>query len=308
MTIATIAPEMRVKRMIFMGTGSSGYTPNVPCITSASSKCTTCRLSLTPEGAKNRRRNSSLLVCADHPDGRQRNILIDCGKSFYESAIEIFIKHGIEAIDAVLLTHGHADAIFGLDDLRAWTGLLGYPLPVYCDQVTLDAVTCAFPYLTDAAKATGSGIVSQLEFRLIEDLARPVEIEGVAFLPLPVEHGTYSDGRPYYCNGYRFGDVSYISDCSKIPDSTRPLITGSQLIVLDSLTPDLISSHFGYKDAIEEARKFRAPRMLLTDISHHLEHSELERRAKVLLAEEGLVVEPAYDGLTIDLWFHSWVQ
>ncbi|KAJ1731853.1 hypothetical protein LPJ61_002334 [Coemansia biformis] len=256
---------------------------------------------MTAEGSKNRRRNSSLLVCADHPDGRQRNILIDCGKSFYASATDIFIKHDIDTIDAVLLTHGHADAMFGLDDLRAWTGRNGRPLPVYCDQETLDSVACAFPYLVNAAMATGSGVVSQLEFKLIEDLSRPVEIEGVEFLPLPVEHGFYSDGRPYYCNGYRFGDVSYLSDCSKIIDTTRPLITGSQLIVLDALTPTLLSSHFGYEEAVDEARKFRAPRMLLTDISHHLEHGELERRAKKLLAEEGLVVDPAYDGLVVDL-------
>ncbi|KAJ2767171.1 hypothetical protein IWQ56_003431 [Coemansia nantahalensis] len=300
MPAAATAPGVRVKQMIFMGSGSSGYTPYVSCITSDNSKCTTCKLSMTPEGAKNRRRNASVLVCADNPDGRQRNILIDCGKSFYEATVDVFIKHNIKTVDAVLLTHGHADAMFGLDDLREWSRPNSGPLPVYCDQVTLDTIRCAFPYLVNAANATGSGIVSQLEFKLLEDLTRPVEIEGVEFLPLPVEHGTYSDGRPYYCNGFRFGDVSYISDCSKIPDSTRALVVGSQLIVMDALTPTRISSHFGYKEAVEEARRFRAPRMLLTDLSHHLEHSELERRAKVLLAEEGLVVDPAYDGMVID--------
>ncbi|KAJ2418201.1 hypothetical protein GGF47_005088, partial [Coemansia sp. RSA 2524] len=97
--------------------------------------------------AKNRRRNTSLLVCVDHPDGRQRNILIDCGKTFYDSAVDVFVKHDIKTIDAVLLTHGHADAMLGLDDLRQWTSSQNTSIPVYCDRSALETVAGAFPYL-----------------------------------------------------------------------------------------------------------------------------------------------------------------
>ena len=43
---------------------------------------------------------------------------IDVGKTFRENAIRWYPKHGVTKLDAVLLTHGHADAILGLDDLR----------------------------------------------------------------------------------------------------------------------------------------------------------------------------------------------
>ncbi|KAJ2785217.1 hypothetical protein H4R18_000668 [Coemansia javaensis] len=290
----------RVKRIVFLGTGTSGSIPNVPCITSGSSRCKTCRLSLTAEGRKNRRRNTSLLVCVDHPDGRQRNILIDAGKTFYEGAIEHFAKHDIRTIDAVILTHGHADAMLGLDDLRPWTSASRL-LPIYCDHDTLKVVRQTFPYMVDTSKATGSGAVSRLEFRLIESVREPFEVCGVAFQPLRVEHGRCSDGSTFYFNGYRFADVSYISDCSHIPDATRELVAGSRLIILDCLEMHSHSSHFGYLQAVDEARRFRPPRMLLTDINHNLEHSQLERLAEKLLAEEGLVVDPAYDGMSIDL-------
>ncbi|PIA18373.1 metallo-beta-lactamase family protein [Coemansia reversa NRRL 1564] len=284
-----------------MGTGTSGAVPNVTCLTSIDYTCKVCKLSMTPEGSKNKRRNTSLLVCIDHPDGRQRNILIDCGKSFYDSALDVFIKNEIRTIDAVMLTHGHADAVLGLDDLRQWTVLQNRSIPIYCDQSTLETVSGAFPYLVDMKKATNGGGVASLDFRIIEEFSRPFVCEGVAFQPLHVEHGTYGDGRIFYFNGFRFDNVSYISDCSKIPDTTRPLINGTKLLILDALRPRMHVSHFGYNQAIDEIRRFKPDRALLTGFCHDIEHSEMEQLAKQLMASEGLVADPAYDGLRIEL-------
>ncbi|KAJ1843411.1 hypothetical protein LPJ70_003398 [Coemansia sp. RSA 2708] len=284
-----------------MGTGTSGSIPNIPCIISNNPKCKACKLSITPEGAKNRRRNTSMLVCVDHPDGRQRNILIDCGKTFFDSAVEVCVKNNIQSIDAVLLTHGHADAMLGLDDMRQWTTFQKQSIPVYCDQYTLKAVSGAFPYLVDTRKATGSGQVPRLDFRLIEEPFAAFECEGVVFQPLRVEHGKYSDGQPFYFTGYRFGDVSYISDCSRIPEETRPLIAGSKLLVLDALmwTPHI--SHFSFNEAVDEVRYFKPERALFTDFCHRMEHSEVEKCCEKIKKDEGLSISPAYDGLKINL-------
>ncbi|KAJ2824474.1 hypothetical protein IWW50_003315 [Coemansia erecta] len=290
-----------VRSIIFMGTGTSGSIPNIPCITSNNKDCKVCKLSMTPEGSKNRRRNTSLLVCVDHPDGRQRNILIDCGKTFFDSALDVFLKYDIKTIDAVLLTHGHADAILGLDDLRPWTSSQKASIPIYCDRSTLAVVAETFPYLTDTSKATGSGEVPRLDFRVIDEAFCAFECEGVAFQPLRVEHGKCGDGRPFYFTGYRFGDVSYISDCSKIPDETRPLIAGTKLLVLDALKWTPHSSHFSFDEALDEVRFFKPDHTFLTDFCHRMEHSVVEQHGKKIKAEEGLDVRPAYDGLKIDL-------
>ncbi|KAJ2076643.1 hypothetical protein H4R24_005587 [Coemansia sp. RSA 988] len=295
------SPTARVRRVIFMGTGTSGAVPNVTCLTSKSYTCRVCKLSMTPEGSKNRRRNTSLLVCVDHPDGRQRNILIDCGKSFYDSALDVFVENEIRTIDAVMLTHGHADAILGLDDLRQWTVLQKRSIPIYCDQSTLDTVSGAFPYLVDTQKASNGGGVASLDFRIIENFSKPLLCEGVLFQPLRVEHGTYNDGSAFYFNGFRFDDVSYISDCSKIPDNIRPLVAGSKLLILDALRPRKHISHFGYDEAINEIRRFKPDRALLTGFCHDLEHSQMEQQAKQLKTREGLIADPAYDGLRIEL-------
>ncbi|KAJ2022559.1 hypothetical protein GGI06_001762 [Coemansia sp. S85] len=297
----TATAVTRVREIIFLGSGTSACIPVIPCITSDYEACKTCKLSLTPEGSKNRRRNTSLLVRIDHADGSERNIVIDCGKTFLESATEVFVKHKVKSIDAVLLTHGHADAMLGLDDLRQWTSSFDVTIPIYCDSETLEVVTRTFPYLADTSFATGSGVVTQLEFHAIDSSFAPFECHGIEFLPLRVEHGTHGDGSPFYFTGFRFDDVSYLSDVSRIPDETRPLIEGSRLLIIDALKWTSFSSHFGYWDALEEVRRFRPQRAIFTDISHYMVHSELELQAKKVLAEEGLVADPAYDGMVVPL-------
>jgi len=121
--------------LIFLGTGTSGSVPNISCLTAPPEQepCRTCLSTLTPEGKKNIRRNTSAIVRANGTDGKKvyaansgssiasirrlivvylhhlRTILIDAGKNFQAAALEWFPKYGLRRIDAVLLTHGHAD-------------------------------------------------------------------------------------------------------------------------------------------------------------------------------------------------------
>lgn len=172
-----------------------------------------------------------------------RTILIDCGKNFHEAALNWFVHYGLRRIDAVLITHGHADAVFGMDDLRQWTiGGEKYSvqnhIDVYLSQQSMDVVDAAFPYLVDKKKATGGGDVPSLNFHIfpttIEGI-RPFMIEELLVVPVEVVHGKYSDEKPYKSLGFRFGDLTYISDASGIPEKSRQLIKGTRVLVLDAL-------------------------------------------------------------------------
>jgi phosphoribosyl 1,2-cyclic phosphodiesterase len=107
---------------------------------------------------------------------------------FSESAIDIFPRYGIREIDGLILTHGHADAVLGLDDLRSWTsaGSVQETVPIYLSDESFAVVSRAFPYLVSKAHATGGGEVASFNFNVVKR-DETFEIAGLDIVPLPGE-------------------------------------------------------------------------------------------------------------------------
>lgn len=165
-----------------------GYDPNGPWPTSV--PCSSCRGAVDPrvaDGWKNRRGNPAV-VLRKRTDGVWKNVVVDVGKTFREQSCRLFPGWGIKRIDAVVLTHGHADAYNGLDDLREWCGRQGGSIPIYLSQTTFDTVSQSFPYLVDKTKASGGGDLPSLKFVIIEDESEFV-VEGIHIQTLPGESG-----------------------------------------------------------------------------------------------------------------------
>ncbi|CAI7732529.1 unnamed protein product [Closterium sp. NIES-53] len=214
--------------IIFVGTGTSEGIPRVSCLTNPDKICPVCEAATQP-GNHNRRRNTSLLIRHRTQGGADgpviRNILIDAGKFFYHSALQWFPYHNIRHIDAVLITHSHADAIGGLDDLRDWTNNVQDDIPVFASHRDLTVMEKTHYYLVDTSSLIPGTAVSALHFHAID--SSPFHVHGLQVTPLPVWHGAN-----YLSFGYRFGDVCYISDVSAIPESTYPLLDNCKLLIL----------------------------------------------------------------------------
>ncbi|KAF8559358.1 hypothetical protein OG21DRAFT_1431426 [Imleria badia] len=181
--------------LIFLGTGTSSSVPNIHCLTAPPSKepCRTCLSTLTPEGKRNIRRNTSAVVrVAAGNTGKKTTLVIDVGKNFQAAATEWFPKYGLREIDAVLITHAHADAMNGLDDLRGWTlgSAIQQHIDVYVSEATFREVQRAFPYLVAREFASGGGDVPEFKWHIIEDKV-PFEIKdtGIRITPFLVHHG-----------------------------------------------------------------------------------------------------------------------
>ncbi|MBI4218860.1 MAG: MBL fold metallo-hydrolase [Chloroflexi bacterium] len=279
--------------LVFLGTGTSEGVPRVSCLTRDPVTCPVCSTAVEP-GSKNRRRNTSLLVRYAHPDGRVRNIVIDTGKFFWHSALEWFPRYRVPTIDAVVLTHAHADAAGGLDDLRDWTNNVQHGIPVYLRKEDIEVIGKTFFYLIDPTKATSAGGVSRLGFQLIDE--SPFDVQGLRFIPLPVWHG-----KPYSAFGYRFGSVSYLSDVSEIPPETVERMIGTELLILDALRPRRPhGSHLTLEQAIDHVRALRPKRALFTDMTHDYDHEHTNNELQKLKASEGLDIQLAFDGLLVE--------
>ncbi|CAN1218146.1 Putative hydrolase C777.06c [Linum perenne] len=153
--------------IIFMGTGTSEGIPRLSCLTNPLKKCEVCSKATEP-GNKNRRLNTSILIRYPGPGGT-RNILIDAGKFFYHSVLQWFPAYGLRTIDAVIITHSHADAIGGLDDLRDWTNNVQPCIPIYVAPRDFEVMKKTHYYLVDTSVVTPGAAVSDLQFNIINE-------------------------------------------------------------------------------------------------------------------------------------------
>jgi len=271
------------------------------------------------EGSKNRRLNTGALLTVNFDDNSQKNILIDCGKYFHMMLFNHFRK--LRTIDSVILTHEHADAVNGLDDLRDFTRDRP-PMNVYLRQATLDHLRQSFSYLVDAELATGSGYVSKFQYHVIKASSSlnkqklqelPLQhhqqdtfnIDGVDFDIFSVYHG-----EDYTCLAFKFYNCVYMSDCSLIPESVYSnYLQNLDVLIIDALAEKppseksnlkIKKSHFLLEDAIDEIRKIKPKRAFLVGMAHSLEHNQTNKRLEQY-KEEGLSIECAWDGLEIQL-------
>ncbi|KAJ1670285.1 hypothetical protein EV182_008312, partial [Spiromyces aspiralis] len=103
----------------------------------------------------------------------------------------------------------------------------------------------------------------------------------------------------YYFWGFRFDDICYISDCSRISDETRRLMLNSKILIIDALNWKGHSSHYSVPDALEETRLVRPGLTILTGMSHSIDHYDLEEYLKHIKKSEGLDILVAFDGQSI---------
>lgn len=277
--------------IIFMGTGTSEGIPRVSCLTNTLKKCPVCT-NAVELGNKNRRLNTSILI--RHARSSERyNILVDAGKFFYHSALRWFPAYGLRTIDAVIITHSHADAIGGLDDLRDWTNNVQPTIPIYVAKRDFEVMKKTHYYIVDTSVVVPGAAVSDLQFNIISE--DPFIVHGLKITPLPVWHGL-----GYRSLGFRFGNICYISDVSEIPEETYQLLKNCELLILDALRPDRSSStHFGLPKALEEVRKIQPKRTLFTGMMHLMDHEKVNEYLKQLMETEGLDVQLSYDGLRV---------
>jgi len=235
-------------RAVFMGTGVSTGLPGMNCIVGGGKGvCKVCEEGLRDVYSPNRRGNVSLLL-----QYGGRNILVDCGKTFRETALRWFRKHGVNAIDAVILTHGHADAVGGIDDLRDVQRTFSAPTPVYLNIETKRVCQSAYPYLFPRLEASDvPRRIAQLDWRVISDVDE-FEVHGVPAKAFPVFHGG-----TYISLGFSFGKDKpfvYISDVSSFPEETLRTISSLSPIstlVIDALNRGGHNSHLSLPEAIE---------------------------------------------------------
>jgi riboflavin kinase/FMN adenylyltransferase len=255
-------------KLTVLGSGTSMGVPSLACH---------CRVCTSKDPRDNRLRPSLLL------SRNGENVVIDTTPDFRQQALRV----GLDRLDAILLTHAHADHILGFDDIRPFNIRQKSSLPVYGTEETFRVIRRAFAYVFDEAPTQST--VPSVDLHIVKG---PFELMGVRIVPVPLRHGDLE------VLGFRFGRAAYLTDFSALPDSSAALLEGLDDLIVDALRDIPHPMHQTVEQALALIEKLKPRRAWFTHIAHDLAHAETNDRLRKLGLRN---VQLAYDGLQFEV-------
>ena len=256
-------------KFTFLGTGTSQGVPIIGC------HCAAC----ASLDAKDKRLRTSAMVTL--PNGK--NIVIDAGPDFRQQ----MLREKVEDVAAILFTHAHNDHIAGLDDVRALNFKHQRPMPLFATPSVQRDLKRRFDYAFSENPYPGA---PRLEFTTISK-DEIFEVEGCKIQPIEVLHG-----RDTTVLGFRFGDLTYITDCKSIEYKEYKKLFGTKILILNALHHNEHHSHLNIEQALDIVREIQPERAFFTHISHTM---GVQKEVSGTLPKG---VELAFDGLNFDFY------
>jgi phosphoribosyl 1,2-cyclic phosphate phosphodiesterase len=249
--------------LTFLGTGTSNGIPVIGC---------GCAVCTSPDPRDRRTRTSGVVRHGGH------TFLIDTGPELRLQALAV----GLDRIDAVLMTHAHADHTGGLDDLRRFNEINQAHLPVYASRATARDLRDRYAYAFEDAFPFYGGKPDLT----LHEFDGPFCALGQEIVPIPVRHGRLE------VHGFRFGDLAYVTDAKEISPASLDLLRGAEVLVLNALRERPHPTHLSVAEALAVVAEVRPRVAYFVHLCHELSHA-----AGSALLPPG--VEIAYDGLRV---------
>jgi len=190
----------------------------------------------------------------------------------------------VTALDAILLTHDHADQFHGIDDVRPLTQINKRRIDLWSDARGLCGARAKFGYCFETPP--GSDYPPILTAREITEPFREFAIAGVPVLAFGVGHGRIR------CLGFRFGPVAYTPDVDDLDENAFAALAGVECWIVDALRYTPHPSHAHLARTLEWIARVQPRRAFLTNMHVDLDYETLRR-------ELPPGVEPAYDGMEL---------
>lgn len=253
-------PDLKIT---FLGTGTSSGVPMIAC------SCAVC----TSTDKKDKRLRSSILV-----QSATTTLVVDTTPDFRYQMLRASIKK----LDAVLFTHPHKDHTAGLDDVRGFNFFQQATMPVFANDLTIDALKKEFSYVFSDRKYPG---LPDLKLNTIT--LQPFYIGDIPVTPILVWHLKM----PVY--GYRFGNFTYITDANRIDMPEVEKTRGSKVMVINALRKERHISHYTLNEAVAVVQALQIPEAYITHLSHQMgKHADVEKElpSGIHLSYDGLVL------------------
>jgi phosphoribosyl 1,2-cyclic phosphate phosphodiesterase len=252
-------------RLTLLGTGTSQGVPIIGC---------TCAVCMSKDKHDKRLRTSAWVTDTDF------SVVIDCGPDFRQQMLRARVEH----LDAVLMTHEHSDHIAGIEDLRAFQFRQGRPMPIYATPSVQASLKQRYDYAFFDNPYPGA---VQIDMHTIS-ADTPFYLKHKRIVPLDIHHGSIN------VLGFRFGELTYITDCKSISYAELKKIEGTKYLILDALHHHEHHAHLTLAQALDMVEIINPERTFFVHMSHLMgKHNAINKT----LPKD---VQLAFDGLTID--------
>ena len=258
-----------------LGSGSSGGVPR------ADGNWGVC----DPSDPRNRRTRCSMMIRRPSAEGPERwtTVVVDASPEFRLQTAAA----GARRLDALLMTHDHADQAHGIDDIRAFAQRQRARIPCHADAATDATLRQRFGYIFSGEK----GYPAIADLVAIPPHGAAWEVDGpsgaVPVTTFDQDHGGMRSV------GYRFGPIAYSSDVVELDDAAFRAMAGVEVWIVDALRYTPHPTHAHVERTLGWIERLRPARAILTNLHIDLDYRELSARLPA-------GTEPAFDGMRIE--------
>jgi phosphoribosyl 1,2-cyclic phosphate phosphodiesterase len=249
-------------RVIILGCGTSG---GVPRIGNDWGHC-------DPNEPKNRRRRCSILV----EQGPNR-ILVDTSPDMRAQLLDA----GVDAIDAVIWTHEHADQTHGIDEIRVLAIRQRRRIDAFAAPRTLESLKGRFRYCFEGVPGNPYPPIVKAH-----EIAGAFRVGDIPVLPIEQDHGDVPS------LGLRFGAIAYSNDVVRLSEEAMAQLAGLDIWIVDAMRRTPHPTHAHLDLTLSWIERLKPKRAVLTNMHVDLDYATLCR-------ELPAGVEPAYDGMVL---------
>lgn len=254
--------------IIILGCGSSS---GVPAIGNNWGNC-------DPNNPKNRRLRSSILIKCDN-----LNILVDATPDLRQQ----LLNANVTSLDAVLITHCHADHINGIDDFRFLNVLMKKDINLYATRQNIDEIKNRFSYVFEKLSPKSKGFYYK-PCLIPHEINGVFKVKGLKITSFQQDHGFIES------TGFRIKNFAYSSDILNISDDLLKKLKGLDLWIVDCLRFEPHGSHAHFDKVMKWINEIKPKRTVLTHMNYEVDYDYINS----LLPEN---CQAAFDGLKLEV-------
>ncbi len=214
-----------------------------------------------PNNPKNNRMRSSILV-----KNESSTILIDAGPDLRQQ----LLNSNVHNLDAVFITHGHADHIHGIDDFRFLNVLMNKDINLFASKKTIGQIKEKFGYVFEKLNPQANGYYYKP--CLIPNIIKPsFQLNKLKIKTFDQNHGFSIS------TGFRINNIAISTDVVDLDSEAFDNLKNLDLWIVDCLRFKPHKTHAHLEKTLQWIEKVKPKKSILTHMNYEVDYDEITK-------------------------------